>query len=110
MHADERDGSRRYRWTDGGGAVRLHAPAGGDGRLAAALRTYRPAGAPTRVRVRVNDRDVATWDVGADWAVYEAPVTLDGSALTVELLSDAFVQGYDDPRPLGVMVDWVEVR
>lgn len=110
MHGDERDSTRRFRWTNGHGQVRLPSTTQGPALLAASLRSFRPAGAATVVRVRLNDREIATWSVSGEWTEYTAPVTLDGAEVVVELVSDDFVQGYADPRSLGVMVDWVEVR
>ncbi|MCC6946032.1 MAG: hypothetical protein IT335_15750, partial [Thermomicrobiales bacterium] len=109
MHADERDGARRFRWTDGQGQARLQPAAQGPALVTASLRSFRPAGAATVVRVRLSGREIATWSVGGEWTEYTTPVTLDGAEVVVELVSDAFVQGYADPRSLGVMVDWVAV-
>jgi 4-amino-4-deoxy-L-arabinose transferase-like glycosyltransferase len=110
MHADERDGDVRYRWTDGRGEIRLWLADPTGCRLSARLRAHRPGGEPVEVAVSVNGQRSATWTVGDAWSEHVAYVQPDRPIFGVTLESQTFVPGYADSRPLGVMVDWIECR
>jgi 4-amino-4-deoxy-L-arabinose transferase-like glycosyltransferase len=107
----ERAADRRYRWSDGRAAFRLRAERPGDHRLTAMLRAHRPAGAgPVGLLVVVNGRPVGTWSIADEWTAATLDLRLDGAECVVELISATFVPGYEDPRALGVMVDWVALQ
>lgn len=114
MHQDEREGGTGYRWTNGRGALRLSALPVGPARLVARLRGYRPPGAgPMTTLVTIDGHPLTTLTLTGDWQIIEVPLSpteRSGAIVLIELISDTFVPGYVDPRPLGLMVDWLELR
>lgn len=106
----ERDGHTRFRWTER--RARLHLPvyASGDG-LALRLRVRRHFRDPATVTVRVEGRTVGRFEIAGERDV----------AYRVERLALPELQGrhpfvadidvaFDNPRPLGVAIDWVALE
>lgn len=106
----ERDGRTRFRWTGTSSTVTLPLHAVGDGHRLR-LRLRRHFVDPARVRLKVEGRSVATFDIQADTKVPYRIVDvalprLEGRypfVLSIEAPSD-------NPRPLGLALDWMELE
>ena len=108
------------RWTSG--AAQIHLPSavtvGGDVRLQLQMALPADVGEPlTSVRMRHETSTVAEWQVGKDFAVYEATWTpssfQDGPPdlwLETDTWNPAALGLNMDSRDLGVMVDWISVE
>ncbi len=115
FHESEQDSEQKvgFRWT----RDRVGLDLAGLGRQAVEVRlrlqAYRPAPlAAPEVSLRVGGRALFSTTVAPQWQVYQALVPgelLAGGDLYLELHAETF-QPADDPRDLGVTVDWIEVR
>jgi hypothetical protein len=105
----ERDGTTRFRWTGTSSTVALPFRAAGDGHRLR-LRLRRHFVEPARVTLKVEGRTVAAFEVQADtkvpYRIVDIPLPrLEGRhpfVLAIEAPSD-------NPRPLGLAMDWVEI-
>lgn len=100
----------RFHWTTPSATVTLPVLVAGDGAVLR-LRLRRHFLDPARVRLSVEGRTVSTFDLQADpkvaWPLVEVPLPrLEGR--------HPFVLGIhapsDNPRPLGIAIDWIEVE
>jgi len=106
----ERDGQTRFRWTSPAASVRLPLRIGGEGHVLR-MRIRRHFIDPARVRLRIEGRTVAAFDVQAEtkvpYRIVEVSLPpLDGRH-PFELSIEAASAG---PRPLGFALDWLEVE
>ena len=105
----ERDGRTRFRWTGTSSTVTLPFRAVGEGHRLR-LRLRRHFVEPARVTLKVEGRSVASFEVQADtripYRIVEVPLPrLEGRhpfVLAIEAPSD-------NPRPLGLALDWMEI-
>ena len=105
----ERDGYTRFRWTGTTSTVSLPFRIAGDGHLLR-MRLRRHFIEPARVTLKVEGRTVAAFEVQADtkvpYRIVDVPLPrLEGRhpfVLAIEAPSD-------NPRPLGLAMDWIEV-
>jgi hypothetical protein len=105
----ERDGRTRFRWTGTSSTVTLPFRAVGDGHHLR-LRLRRHFVEPARVTLKVEGRTVAAFEVQADtqvpYRIVDVPLPrLEGRhpfVLAIEAPSD-------NPRPLGLALDWMEL-
>jgi len=120
-HGKERlPGDTTMRWTSD--AAEINLPAGAieddDAQLRFQMAASAHAGqAPTEVRLRYGTQIVALWQVGTDFAAYEATLpasALQDGPLSLWLETDAWSPAAlglgADARDLGVMVDWISVE
>jgi hypothetical protein len=104
-----------YRWSTG--HSRLWLPASGQYMLTQRLngQGLYEAGTPRYTLWRTGHSSV-TFDLAPGWRQYHtllppqhALLTLTGITTPIELQTTTFIPGPDDPRPLGVMIDWLEL-
>ncbi len=112
FHAAERDESFSWRWSRD--RASLWFPGiGGNQRLRLEMRLsgFRPQGSPTpHLLLEANGHTLASFTPQGEAKTYRFTLNPSlNSDLMVQLESDTFVPG-EDPRELGVMVDWARVE
>jgi hypothetical protein len=118
FHDAENDGTQTYRWTRGNARV-VFAALGFDAPLDLRVRLngWRPD-RTAHLTLNANDTQIANLDTVGDWHVYSFDLSsrapFDTGDLSLTLASDTFVPKDEtpesqDPRALGVAVDWVEI-
>lgn len=105
----ERDGPTIFRWTSPSAQIQLPLLVKGDG-FRLRLRARRHFIEPAHVRLAVEGRTVASFEVWAEteeaYRVYEFPLPRLEGRHPFTLRIDA---PSDNPRPLGIALDWVEI-
>jgi hypothetical protein len=104
----ERDGKTIYHWTGTRAEVSLPIGLRGDGVLR--LRARRHFIEPAHVTLTISGRRAAVFDVQRDVAAYrtiEVPLSGLAGDVPLEIGIDA---PSENPRPLGIAMDWVEIE
>lgn len=106
----ERDGATRFRWTSPAAAVTLPIFVQGDG-FKLRMRLRRHFVEPAHVRLSLEGKTVHAFEIAADpkipYRIEEVPLPTLSGRQPLELAIQA---PSENPRPLGIALDWLEVE